>query len=274
MAGLFVGAEDMRRLGGPGPTAGDAVHQTDQSEVALVQISISSVVSGRPVSAARARNSSRVGGLFDEFIQILPVPRACNQHAASVRAQATEPWPAPCITPVRVPPDGRPHRGALNVQAPSHRRRRPRFLRCDCHACLCTGHSAHRHDSRRHSPNDGPARPGLRRLSFRRLHDLRRAGELGPVEGRTSPTSSPASPPNGRPSGRATKWIFKLRQGVKFHDGTDFDADVVVWNLEKILNDKSPQFDPKQAAQSRRASRRWSAGKRSTNTRSSSRPAS
>ena len=35
---------------------------------------------------------------------------------------------------------------------------------------------------------------------------------------------------------------------MKFHDGTDFDADVVVWNLEKILNDKSPQFDPKQAA--------------------------
>ena len=32
---------------------------------------------------------------------------------------------------------------------------------------------------------------------------------------------------------------------------TDFDADVVVWNLEKILNDKSPQFDPKQAAQAR-----------------------
>ena len=28
-------------------------------------------------------------------------------------------------------------------------------------------------------------------------------------------------------------------------------ADVVVWNLEKILNDKSPQFDPKQAAQAR-----------------------
>src|SRR5262249_13363168 len=46
--------------------------------------------------------------------------------------------------------------------------------------------------------------------------------------------------------GEPTKWIFKLRQGVKFHDGTDFDADVVVWNLEKILNDKSPQFDPKQ----------------------------
>ncbi len=47
------------------------------------------------------------------------------------------------------------------------------------------------------------------------------------------------------------KWTFKLRQGVKMHDGTDFDADIVIWNLEKILNDKSPQFDPKQAAQAR-----------------------
>src|SRR5438094_8471333 len=36
--GLFVGAEDMRRLGGPGPTAGDAVHQFDQSDIALVQL--------------------------------------------------------------------------------------------------------------------------------------------------------------------------------------------------------------------------------------------
>ena len=27
-------------------------------------------------------------------------------------------------------------------------------------------------------------------------------------------------------------WIFHLRHGVKFHDGTDFNADAVVWNLE------------------------------------------
>ena len=51
--------------------------------------------------------------------------------------------------------------------------------------------------------------------------------------------------------GDGKRWIFKLRQGVKFHDGSDFDADAVIWNLDKILNDKSPQFDPKQVAQAR-----------------------
>ncbi len=47
------------------------------------------------------------------------------------------------------------------------------------------------------------------------------------------------------------KWTFTLRQGVKFHDGSEFKADAVVWNLDKVLNDKSPQFDAKQSAQVR-----------------------
>src|SRR6201991_4781938 len=31
-----------------------------------------------------------------------------------------------------------------------------------------------------------------------------------------------------------TLWTFKLRAGVKFHDGSSFNADAVVWNLEKV----------------------------------------
>ena len=47
------------------------------------------------------------------------------------------------------------------------------------------------------------------------------------------------------------RWVFKLRDGVKFHDGSAFDADAVVWNLDKILDSKAAQFDSKQAAQGR-----------------------
>jgi peptide/nickel transport system substrate-binding protein len=47
------------------------------------------------------------------------------------------------------------------------------------------------------------------------------------------------------------KWIFTLRHGVTFHDGSEFNANSVIWNLEKVLNDKSPQFDAKQSAQVR-----------------------
>ena len=46
-----------------------------------------------------------------------------------------------------------------------------------------------------------------------------------------------------------TKWKFTLRKGVKFHDGSEFNADAVVWNLDKVLNDQAPQFDKRQAAQ-------------------------
>lgn len=46
-------------------------------------------------------------------------------------------------------------------------------------------------------------------------------------------------------------WTFKIRPGVRFHDGSTFDAAAAVWNFEKLLNDKSPQFDAKQAGQGR-----------------------
>jgi ABC-type transport system substrate-binding protein len=48
-----------------------------------------------------------------------------------------------------------------------------------------------------------------------------------------------------------TKWTLKIRQGAKFHDGSEYTAETAVWNFDKLLNDKSPQFDTKQAAQGR-----------------------
>src|SRR5246500_4092203 len=39
------------------------------------------------------------------------------------------------------------------------------------------------------------------------------------------------------------KWIFKLRPGVTFHDGSPFNADAVVWNVEKVLKQDAPHFD-------------------------------
>jgi peptide/nickel transport system substrate-binding protein len=46
-------------------------------------------------------------------------------------------------------------------------------------------------------------------------------------------------------------WIFHLRHGVKFHDGTDFNADAVVWNLDRFFDNKSPQYEAASAGISR-----------------------
>ncbi len=49
------------------------------------------------------------------------------------------------------------------------------------------------------------------------------------------------SDPNDR-----TRWIFTLRRGVTFHDGSEFNADAVVWNVRKVLDREAPHYDPRQ----------------------------
>ncbi len=55
-----------------------------------------------------------------------------------------------------------------------------------------------------------------------------------------------------------------------FHDGSAFNADAVVWNLDKLLNRNAPQFDSNASAQRpvHRGIRPWR--RRSTTTRSKS----
>src|SRR6516162_10507003 len=40
-----------------------------------------------------------------------------------------------------------------------------------------------------------------------------------------------------------TKWIFHLRKGVKFHDGSEFNADAVIWNFDRHFKSDAPQYD-------------------------------
>lgn len=48
------------------------------------------------------------------------------------------------------------------------------------------------------------------------------------------------------PNESATEWTCKLRQGVKFHDGTDFNADAVVFNFERWRFTNHPYHFPSQ----------------------------
>src|SRR5262247_4406799 len=47
------------------------------------------------------------------------------------------------------------------------------------------------------------------------------------------------------------KWVFHLRKGVKFHDGSEFNADAAIWNLDRYYK-KGASSSTRQAAPSPR----------------------
>ncbi|GAA0811578.1 ABC transporter substrate-binding protein [Spirilliplanes yamanashiensis] len=67
-----------------------------------------------------------------------------------------------------------------------------------------------------------------------------------PEEGGTKPT--PGLAESWQPDAAGTTWSFKLRTGVKFHDGTDFNAEAVCANFNRWFNSaglmQSPDVTP------------------------------
>ena len=47
------------------------------------------------------------------------------------------------------------------------------------------------------------------------------------------------------------RWLFDLRQGVKWHDGCDFTAADVAWNFARLMDDKAASFNTMQFALTR-----------------------
>src|SRR5579884_1032401 len=45
-----------------------------------------------------------------------------------------------------------------------------------------------------------------------------------------------------------TQWTFHLRQGVRFHDGTPFNADAVIFALDRVMKKDAPYYSERQAA--------------------------
>ncbi len=43
------------------------------------------------------------------------------------------------------------------------------------------------------------------------------------------------------------RWVFTLRQGVRFHDGSPLTVEAVLWNFDRHLNEKAAHFDHTQA---------------------------
>ena len=100
-----------------------------------------------------------------------------------------------------------------------------------------------RQDARRgHPPGDGAARPRDRRLErLRRHHPDRREHHRGadPLQDRHGRDRAGPGRELGGLRGRPA-YVFKIRSGVTFHDGTPLDAKAVETNFLRQLDEENP----------------------------------
>lgn len=56
------------------------------------------------------------------------------------------------------------------------------------------------------------------------------------------PKIVPSLAESWEPNADLTSWTFQLREGVKFHDGTPWNADAAIFNLRRYVDKESPDF--------------------------------
>ncbi|GAA4873089.1 ABC transporter substrate-binding protein [Pseudonocardia benzenivorans] len=62
------------------------------------------------------------------------------------------------------------------------------------------------------------------------------------TKGDQIPKIEPDLAESWQPNADLTSWTFKLRPGVTFHDGTPWNADAAIFNLERYADKSSPNF--------------------------------
>ncbi|MFE2039738.1 ABC transporter substrate-binding protein [Streptomyces sp. NPDC059477] len=85
----------------------------------------------------------------------------------------------------------------------------------------------------------GAGYEGKRLVSFQLYEGLTRY-DLSKTDGPSEITGALATSWEVAEDGKT--WTFTLRDGVKFQDGTAFDADAVVFNLDRYLDEDSPYY--------------------------------
>ena len=135
---------------------------------------------------------------------------ACQGTAASPSASS-----APTAAPPSAPASTSPVRGAV-VGASRRAARSSSACRATCPR----------------GPDASSATATRRTIQFNVVEGLRRRSRPAPL-GEIVPVLAEALP---EVSADGLTYTFELRQGIKFHDGTDFNADAVVYNYDRRKN--------------------------------------